>query len=76
MATINYDNQAAAELLQERRDKRVATGFAVDPEMERLLKMRTDTPEKFEQIGPNLHLQLGYYQSRKAAAARLERSNR
>lgn len=62
--------------LEQRRDKRIATGFSEDPEMERLLEMRDKQPDKFEQLGSFFHMSVGYYASAKAAAQRLERSNR
>lgn len=73
---MNYDTPDPA--LQERRDRRLATGFSEDPEYENLLKLRRDDPARFEQIAsPALHVALGGYQNQKAAAERLQRrSNR
>ena len=58
-----------------RRDKRRASGFQVDPELEAMLKLKADDPDKFERIAsPNLHMQLGFYESARAAHERSERN--
>ncbi len=62
--------------LEVRRDKRRASGFQPDPEMERLLEMREKEPEKFDRLGSSFVMQVGYYQSRKAAAERLEKEKK
>ena len=54
-----------------RRDKRRATGWQPDPELERLLALKQDNPDRFERItSPNKLMELGYYASGKVAAER------
>ncbi len=56
---------------EARRDKRRASGFQPDPEMERLLRLKADNPDRFERIvGSSKLIELGYYQSARAAHER------
>lgn len=64
MYDINPEQEA-------RRDQRRATGFVEDPRLEQLLEMKEKQPDKFERIASaNVHMELGYYASAKAAAER------
>ncbi|MFJ6054246.1 hypothetical protein [Streptomyces sp. NPDC092307] len=51
------------------KEKRRASGWQHDPEMERLAELRTSHPEQYDAMGPVARMSLGYYENCKSAAA-------
>jgi hypothetical protein len=67
MARISAGSGADNRTPEQRRAQARAKGFKENPQLERLIEMRSTHPDRYDALSPSFRMAVGYYESAKRA---------